>query len=640
MKIYIFDIETYSENKEIDDSVKEYAEKESIDINNVIDRKINFGLCVMKEMGKDKWVVFEDREKLRDFMLSKKHETYIFIGHNILNFDIFTIFTMDELLKNFDVVMNGSNILQMHNTQKKIYFFDTYNIYKTSLKELGKMVLLEKGNLQEELKVINKEEFMKRKNEIIEYCKMDVLITEKVFDYYFSKVKEIKNIKKPKSIPFTSAMYSFSYFNYLNNYKINGKDMMNDYLFLESYFGGRTENFFTGRYDGNIYVYDVNSLYPFVMRNYSYPVQFIKEVFVDENIDKNMIMDYVMNYEGIALVKVHAFSGIFGFQLDNGRFIDIGLLPLKRQIDDAFKLIFPIGQYYGIYNLNEIRYAMKKGYTFDFYYIQIWEKGKIPKIEEFVDYFYKLKKEKKNTIEGFNAKIILNSLYGKFVQNQGKEDIISEDKYIENIDAYNDKEIKIYKNYVVVRDKGINKSLSSYFNIGSYITSWARIYMLELMEKVIKMGGHIFYMDTDSLFTDIQLPDEFTGDELGKFKLEKVSTYGIFLGAKSYFLNDKRKLKGLSRNAKLIKDNGNEWVYIDDRIVKFKSFLRSNGLFYNKTVIKKIRITPKRKIVNMNDFSDALRIDDNILYIQKEDNLGNINYILNKCKINLNVLEG
>jgi hypothetical protein len=638
MKIFIFDVETFSKNKEIDESVKEYAEKENISMD-MNDRIINFGLAVMKEMGMENWIVFEDKEKLRDFLLNKKPETYIFVGHNILNFDIFTIFTMDEILDNFDIVMNGSSILQMHSILKRVYFFDTFNIYKTSLKELGKMVNIQKGNLQEELKIMDRNEFFKRKNEIIEYCKIDVLITEKVFDYYLSRVREIKNIKKPKSIPFTSAMYSFTYYNYLNDYKINGKNLKNDNLFLETYYGGRTENFFTGKYDGNIYVYDVNSLYPFIMRNYTYPLQFLKEISVDEN-NKNLVMDYIMNYEGIALVKVNALSGIFGFQLNNGRFIDIGLLPLKRKIENEVKLLFPLGEYYSIYNFNELRYAMKKGYQIDIYYIQVWEKGKIPRIEEFVDHFYELKKDKKDSIEGFNAKVILNSLYGKFVQNQGKEDIIDENKYIENINEYNNKEIKVFENYIVARDKGIIRSISSYFNIGSYITSWARVYMLENIKNIIKEGGYIFYMDTDSIFTNIQISDKFLGDELGKFKLEKVSNGGTFFGAKSYVLDDKRKLKGIGKNAQLIKSNENEWVYIDNRIVKLKGYLRSDGLFYDKTVLKKLKYTSKRDLKNLNDFSDAIYINDDILYIQKGENIGKINYLLRENRLNLNIMEG
>jgi hypothetical protein len=638
MKYYIFDIETYSEIKDIDDSVKKYSHKEKVNLNSM-DRKINFGICIMKELNRDNWMVFENRDNLKQFLLNKKHETHVFIGHNILNFDIFTIFDSREILDNFKVVLNGSQILQMYNSEKNIYFFDTYNIYKTSLKELGRMLNMEKGNLQQELKVIEKDEFFRRKGEIIEYCKNDVLITEKVFDYYLGRVSEIKNIKKVKSIPFTSAMYSFTYFNYLNSYKLNGRYFDNDHLFLESYYGGRTENFFTGKYSGIIYVYDVNSLYSFAMKNYEYPMEFYKEVYGSELNDERLLTEYINAYEGLALVKVKAGRGVFGFNY-NDRFIDIGLLPLKRKMDYAHKLIFPLGEFYGIYNLNEIRHAMKSGYNFEFYYLQLWKKGKINKIDEFIDHFYELKRAKRNTIEGFNAKVILNSLYGKFVQNEGKENIISEKDYIENMDKFADKDIKVFENYIIARDKGINKSLSSYFNIGSYISSWARIYMLENMNKIIKKGGKIFYMDTDSLFTDIELTDGyFIGDQLGKFKLENISNGGIFYGAKSYKLENKNRMKGISRNSVLIREGENELLYQDNRIIKLKQYLNTN-IFYDKTILKKLRYTSKRQINGLNAFSDALNVSDNILFIQKQENAGLINKILNEVNLNLNIMGG
>ncbi|MGC8620290.1 MAG: hypothetical protein ACP5LA_07345, partial [Thermoplasmata archaeon] len=66
----------------------------------------------------------------------------------------------------------------------------------------------------------------------------------------------------------------------------------------------------------------------------------------------------------------------------------------------------------------------------------------------------------------------------------------------------------------------------------------------------------------------------------------------------------------------------------------------ADGIFYDKTVLKKLRITSKRNIININNFSDAIYINDNILYIQKKENIGKINYLLRENKLNLNILEG
>ena len=628
MKYYILDVETYSEKKDLDESFKEYADKIDLNYNDIKDKKIIFGLCVMKELNKDNIYIFEDKDRLKEFILTEKHDSVVYIGHNIFNFDINVIFSPKEIIDNFDITFNGSTILKMRVKNKNIYFFDTYNIYKTSLKHLGELLGIEKGNLQKELSVMLKDEFEQRKSEIIEYCKRDVEITEKVFSYYLNELKKIKEIKSVKSINFTASSYSFAYFNYLNDNLIDGRNIDNDSLFLETYFGGRVENIYSGLYDKEIYIYDVNSLFPFVMRDYLYPVKFIGEYY-NRDIDENMLK----LSEGIALAKIEASKGLFGFEYGN-RFIDIGLLPIKYKIDKDIKLIFPIGSFIGFFNINELRYAVDKGYNVKIYYLQLWDKGKIPKIKQFVDHFYLLKQNKKDSIEGFNAKLILNSLYGKFGQNSGYEKLLSLNDYLKNQDQYRDCEITYIDNFnfVLVRDNKIQKSRSSYFNIASYISSWARIYLLQLMEKFIEKGGYIFYMDTDSLFTNIIIDDKYIiGNELGKMKLDKTSKFIKIFGLKQYILDNEVKIKGVPKNAILINDNNTEMVFRYNNIIKTKSYLRSNGL-YERNMIKTIKLTYKRD-KGLNDFLDALNINSNTIYIKKNENELKINDILKKVNL-------
>lgn len=50
-------------------------------------------------------------------------------------------------------------------------------------------------------------------------------------------------------------------------------------------------------------------------------------------------------------------------------------------------------------------------------------------------------------------------------------------------------------------------------------------------------GGRIYYTDTDSIVTDIELPSELvSNNELGKFKLEYKVKEGIFISGKTYCL--------------------------------------------------------------------------------------------------------
>ena len=91
------------------------------------------------------------------------------------------------------------------------------------------------------------------------------------------------------------------------------------------------------------------------------------------------------------------------------------------------------------------------------------------------------------------------------------------------------------------------------FNVGisSAISSYGRIYMSGIMSFVMRNGGSIYYTDTDSIVTDMQLPSYLIGKELGQFKLEHNIKKGVWLAPKVYaIINDKNqtimKVKGLS----------------------------------------------------------------------------------------------
>jgi len=632
MRFFVIDVETYSDIKDIDESVKEYADKVNFNYTDIKDKKITFGICVIKEIGKEGFYHFENKERLKEFILNDKrgNETIVYIGHNIYGFDLNVIFTPEEIIKYFDIVMNNSRVIKMKIKDKNIYFFDTLNIFQASLKELGKMLGLEKGNLQKDLSVMAKDEFEKRKNEIYAYCENDVLITEKLFLFYYNEVNKISKIKSIKGIPFTSSSYSFKYFNALNGFKLDGRNIDDDYLFLETYYGGRVEAIYEGYYDKNIYVYDVNSLYPYVMMKYKYPIIPIGEYFGDE-----ITNDLLQGREGIVFAQVNAPHGIFGFYDENRNFIDIGLLPLKVKIDNDEKLIFPIGEYYGFFNLNEVRYALTKGYKIKIMYAYLWESDYIPKVKEFVNHFYELKKLHKHDIMGFNAKLILNSLYGKFGQNSSFDRILPITEYLKHKDEYQDCEISYFENYdyVIIKNKNIVKGKSSYFNIASYISSWGKIELLKKIEYVIKKNGMIFYMDTDSIFSNIFINDNnFIGDDIGMMKLDKQGKTITIFGSKDYEIDGKRKSKGVPNYAELIGLNGLERVFRYHSIIKTRSYLKSQNMFYDKNMIKTLKPVFKREM-GFNIFLDAIQVKNNDIILKKKDNEGKINYILDKLNL-------
>jgi hypothetical protein len=187
-----------------------------------------------------------------EFALTKYSKKYIF-AHNA-EFDLLTIFgnIITEIDNN--AVFNGKFITAKY---KDITFGDSMNIYPTSVEKIGLMLGSEK---HKNAKV--KGESLTKKNitkEDIEYCIQDCKIVYEALLEIFETIGDIKLTLA------SLAMFQFRY-KYLPE-NIMFLDIVDE--FYESYYGGRTEAFKLGKTDS--YVYDINSLYPFIMKDLYFP---------------------------------------------------------------------------------------------------------------------------------------------------------------------------------------------------------------------------------------------------------------------------------------------------------------------------------------------------------------------------------
>ena len=89
--------------------------------------------------------------------------------------------------------------------------------------------------------------------------------------------------------------------------------------------------------------------------------------------------------------------------------------------------------------------------------------------------------------------------------------------------------------------------------IASYVTSRARLVLLKGLRDVIKRGGNVYYCDTDSIVSDIELDPAIVDESrLGAWKLEGKPIKGLFIRPKVYteMFEDENptiKFKGVSR---------------------------------------------------------------------------------------------
>lgn len=73
--------------------------------------------------------------------------------------------------------------------------------------------------------------------------------------------------------------------------------------------------------------------------------------------------------------------------------------------------------------------------------------------------------------------------------------------------------------------------------ISAAVTAYGRIHITKLKKKILELGGDLYYSDTDSIATDIELPkDMVDSKEIGKLKKEYFVERGYFISGKTYCL--------------------------------------------------------------------------------------------------------
>jgi len=325
-----------------------------------------------------------------------------------------------------------------------------------------------------------------------------------------------------------------------------------------AYYGGRTEIFRMYLPDGKYHCYDVNSLYPYVMKEFDYPTT--------KPLLNNMPNKYCYR-DGHGLTKaiVEAPDDIY-----------LPVLPVKHNN----KLFFPKGKFTGFWDNSLLRKAEELNY-----YIKPLKSYEFDKsdyiFKEYVDKFFNQKKNsKKGTPQYITAKILMNSLYGKFAQREKSSRIehCPGNKIPENIKDYFD----IDHNLILTEVESKGKHFVP--QIAIHVTARAQLRLYKYMEEILDKGGILSYCDTDSVFTDVKLP---TSNNLGDMSLEYDFDAGYFLLPKTYYIKN--------NGTKKVKAKGFPWDFRDNLVEK--DFI--NSLFYGNLEQFQYESQPRFNTLNM-----------------------------------------
>lgn len=316
-------------------------------------------------------------------------------------------------------------------------------------------------------------------------------------------------------------------------------------LLLEraAYHGGRTEAFWNGEVNETLYKLDINSEYPAIMAREKIGYHFEAYFPSYKKVWREFAREHDMAI--VAECDLETDEPVYGVVRDN-------------------KLIFPVGRFTAALTTPEIDYAEEHEHILKIGAFSIYKRDVL--FHDFVHYFYGLRlgyKKVVNTTLDYMAKIIMNSLYGKFAQN-GR-------KWVENPDyewpypmegwAQPDptKEPVKLRNRMgkvqVLETEG--ESENSIPIISAEITSYARVWLW----KLIKEAGteNVYYVDTDSLIVNgvglARLNHFIDATTLGALKMEGQSTHSVFNAPKDYVFGSDTRIKGVRAKAEKLGPN-------------------------------------------------------------------------------------
>lgn len=499
-----------------------------------------------------------DVETIRDFILdlASRNNIKTFIAFNGLRFD-FLIF------KNMRIVEFNRCIATLYANKKRYRLVDIICLAKA----LGKNTLSEFVKLSSHEKVLL--------DNIVEYCKNDVYALAKTCKTF----QNVYNYTPTRTSRF-----------FLREYMKNKKIITDTDVYLNTmdYIGGRVSVF---RYevDNNIYHYDFNSLYPFVMSKMKLPLLYetdkVFKIYVDEcsHDDAERFINLVTSvyderrniYHTLEilnnLMRVYLFMRVKILRVKN----DYSVFAFSYKNEKKQRLFhFEPGREYWIYGY-EI--AFLKFYEYEIiecYYTQASFLDFRDKIDEL--YKKRLEYKKKHDSRELLYKLVLNSIYGVFGKRDDVKKYMHMNEDIEKIkklarehnielnfyeintfdDIIDGKHVEFVKGiYNVLRISYIDRKFSkiSAPPLALAITSNARFMLNSLIYHLRSFNKDVYYCDTDSVFTNAstEFMRLYLSDMLGRLKHEGTYRKAIFLANKTYVTIDdndvKMKMKGTGK---------------------------------------------------------------------------------------------
>lgn len=528
------------------------------------------------------WLDFTDAETFWQFVFShtpSKGKLWC-IARNI-NFD-FTVLEGWKYLKaseyklKFFYCSGTTAIISVSHKGSAVVLLDSMNWFVESLEKTGQRIGIPKMHVDFDTV---------KDSDLSIYCKNDVRIELENFRLFIRFLEENK-VSRLCYTRGSTAMSAYLFRHYNTSIWIHNNSEAID-LEREAYKGGRVECFRIGEFkDGPFTVVDVNSLYPFAMREYEYPCRYLQQ---ERYPTLTEFADMMKQYSVVAKCVIDTDEPIYAVRGE--------------------RTFFPVGQFVASLCTPELEYAQTKGHLVKVIHAVLYERADL--FRSFVDTFYAMRLRFK--AEGVDeyvelCKKILNSLYGKFGQKAEEWTKIADcpdepDRYEYLI--YADSPGMHTIRYLMGQCFELTRQGESYDSfpaIAAHVTAYGRLVLWRLMAKAGE--GNYYYCDTDSLIVNAtglrRLRSEMSDTQLGKLKTVETMNRMAIYGLKDYETGQKIVTKGIRSNAEKL----SEGVYRQDRWPSIQGMLRSGkGSVYTvEKTIKHLSRTYEKGTVLPNGF--------------------------------------
>lgn len=422
--------------------------------------------------------------------------------------------TFSTLISDMGLFYSIEVYFEVGKKTKKVTFIDSLKIINQSVESMPETFKIEENKLEIDYNAPRERGHILTDKEEA-YIKNDVVIVAKALKYLF-------DMGLTKMTAGSNALSEYKQITRLNRFRSLYKPLNYeiDKDIRRAYRGGFTylNPLYKNKEVGEGEVLDVNSLYPSVMYKEMLPFGepfFYEGEYVEDKVYPLYIQRLTCSFK-IKEGKIPTIQIKHSRFVDNEYLTDSGIEPVALTLTSVDLKLF-LDQY-DVWDL-----TYESGWKF---------KAMRGLFTEYIDKWIKVKNEA--TISGNKgmrkvAKIMLNSLYGKFATSL---DVQSKIPYLEN-------DIVKYK----LGKKGTKDGV--YLPMGAFITAYARDKTIRTSQaikdySIKKYGVDMYcYSDTDSIHTILPIEElkqfcEIDDVELGKWEHESHFTRAKFIRQKTY----------------------------------------------------------------------------------------------------------